>query len=104
MVRLKFTRICGAIDENCFKRVEKEFETTEISCDCREACKTLKYDVITRAMPSSTPTTGKRRNNTYFRIQFNTPKVSALKKKVQFTTTDILSYVGGTLGKSQCQV
>jgi hypothetical protein len=45
MVRNKTTRICGAIDENCFKRVEKLFQTLKASCKCYHSCEKVKYDV-----------------------------------------------------------
>jgi acid-sensing ion channel, other len=45
MVRDNTTRICGSIDEKCFRKVEKEFPSHEDSCDCFEPCQTTQYNV-----------------------------------------------------------
>jgi acid-sensing ion channel, other len=44
-VRDSSTRICGVIDEKCFRKVEGEFENNKDHCNCIETCETLKYDV-----------------------------------------------------------
>lgn len=51
MVRSSLTRICGAIDEKCFRKVENDFERLKISCNCMETCGTLKYNVEIRPSP-----------------------------------------------------
>jgi hypothetical protein len=45
MVRGKKQKICGVIDEKCFRKVEEEFENKKDHCSCLETCETLKYDV-----------------------------------------------------------
>lgn len=45
MVRNESTRICGSNDENCFIKVEKNFENNKQSCACYDPCKFMKYDI-----------------------------------------------------------
>lgn len=51
MLREISTRVCGSIDEKCIKNVEKQFEKTKISCDCKEACEKLEYEIEIHPSP-----------------------------------------------------
>jgi Amiloride-sensitive sodium channel len=45
MVRNETTRICGAVDENCFREIEENFRKIAEDCKCYHPCERIKYDV-----------------------------------------------------------
>lgn len=45
MVRTETTRICGAVDEICFREVEENFRKIVEDCKCYHSCERVKYDV-----------------------------------------------------------
>jgi hypothetical protein len=45
MVRANTTRICGSVDEKCFRTVEEELARVEEDCMCYEKCESIKYEL-----------------------------------------------------------
>lgn len=45
MIREPGTKICGIIDEKCFREVESQFEDHRLVCNCYDPCNNLKYNV-----------------------------------------------------------
>lgn len=100
MVREQETRVCGSIDENCFKDVERNFETSKALCSCKETCRTLNYEIKGQSTPNMDnqhKNSLKSRYSTLF-FAFKEEKISTLMKKLQFSNVDILSFIGGILG------
>lgn len=45
MPRYQETKVCGVVDENCFRNVENVFIEHKEECNCLEACSRLSYDL-----------------------------------------------------------
>jgi hypothetical protein len=45
LIRNESMRICSASDENCFRKVEENFQNTKEICKCYQPCEYIKYSV-----------------------------------------------------------
>lgn len=66
--------------------------STRVNCSCLPLCNTINYKI------QYFPMKHRENNETSLRFKFNTEDLVVYRRYQQFTTSDVISYVGGLLG------
>ncbi|CAG9811153.1 unnamed protein product [Chironomus riparius] len=104
MIRNSSTRICSANEQSCYKKAEDDFEEQKRDCDCFNPCDYVEYnfEATETVMDVNYPVLSDfdefNIKSLDVLINFNQETYNPLIRKQQYTTLDLLSFVGGILG------